>query len=140
MSSSSYWSGPTDWKTQVSAGREKGEPVPRTGSESEGYITDTAEGVISLKQYFPTGTTVALEAGAQLDDSSLHDESFYASRLGMTVSQALLKGFGVETNLARLRQARLDTRMSAYVFHVSQLLHGYRQHHTSSGIPVLWIQ
>jgi outer membrane protein TolC len=32
----------------------------------------------------------------------------------MTVSQALLRGFGTEVNLARLQQARLDTRMSEY--------------------------
>jgi outer membrane protein len=34
--------------------------------------------------------------------------------LGMTVSQALLKGYGTDVNLARLQQARLDTRMSEY--------------------------
>ena len=32
----------------------------------------------------------------------------------MTVNQALLRGLDTATNLARLRQARLDTRMSEY--------------------------
>jgi outer membrane protein TolC len=32
----------------------------------------------------------------------------------MTVTQALLRGFGTDVNLARLQQARLDTRMSEY--------------------------
>jgi outer membrane protein TolC len=100
--------------TDVSAGRVKGERLARSGSETEDFSTDTAEGVISLEQYFPTGTTVALEASSQVNDSSLYDSRFYDSRLGMTVTQALLRGFGTEVNLARLRQARLDTRMSEY--------------------------
>jgi outer membrane protein TolC len=67
-----------------------------------------------LEQYFPTGTTVALEAGTQVNDSSLYEDNFYTNRLGMTVTQALLRGYGTEVNLARLQQARLDTRMSEY--------------------------
>ena len=98
----------------VSAGRVEGERLARSGSETEEFTTEAAEGIISLEQYFPTGTTVALEASSQVNDSSLYDSSFYASRLGMTVTQALLRGFGTDVNLARLKQARLDTRMSEY--------------------------
>jgi len=98
----------------VSAGKVKGERLARSGSETENFTTDAAEGIISLEQYFPTGTTVALEAGTQMNDSSLYDDSFYSTRLGMTVTQALLRGYGTDVNLARLQQARLDTRMSEY--------------------------
>ncbi len=98
----------------VSAGRVEGERLARSGSETESFTTDTAEGIIYLEQYFPTGTTVALEAGTQASDSSLYDDSFYSTRLGMTITQALLRGFGTDVNLARLQQARLDTRMSEY--------------------------
>ena len=98
----------------VSAGRVKGERLARSGSDTEDFTTDTAEGIISLEQYFPTGTTVALEAGSAMNDSSLYESRFYDSRLGMTVTQALLRGFGTDVNLARLRQARMDTRMSEY--------------------------
>jgi outer membrane protein len=98
----------------VSAGRVKGESLARSGSETEDYTKDAAEGIISLEQYFPTGTRFALEADTQMNDSSLYDDSFYSTRLGMTVSQALLKGYGTDVNLARLQQARLDTRMSEY--------------------------
>jgi outer membrane protein len=99
---------------EVSVGRVTGERLARSGSETETFTTDTADGMISLEHYFPTGTTVTLEADLQIDDSSLYSDSFYASRLGMTVTQALLRGFGSDTNLARLRQARLDTRLSEY--------------------------
>jgi len=98
----------------VSAGRVKGENLARSGSATEEFTNDAAEGIISLEQYFPTGTTVALEADSLIDDSSLYEDNFYTNRLGMTVSQALLRGFGTEVNLARLQQARLDTRMSEY--------------------------
>jgi outer membrane protein TolC len=98
----------------ISAGRVKGENLARSGSDTESFINDAAEGVISLEQYFPTGTTVALEAGSWVNDSSLYEDNFYTTRLGMTVTQALLRGFGTEVNLARLQQARLDTRMSEY--------------------------
>jgi len=98
----------------VSAGRVKEERLARSGSETEDLTTNAAEGIISLEQYFPTGTTVALEAGTQMNDSSLYDNSFYSTRLGMTVTQALLRGYGTDVNLARLQQARLDTRMTEY--------------------------
>jgi outer membrane protein len=98
----------------ATAGRVKGERLARSGSETEDFTTDAAEGNISLAQYFPTGTTVALEADTLVDSSSLYNDDFYTTRLGMTVNQALLKGFGTDVNLARLRQARLDTRMSEY--------------------------
>jgi outer membrane protein TolC len=49
-----------------------------------------------------------------MNDSSLYEDSFYTTRLGMTVTQALLRGYGTDVNLVRLQQARLDTRMSEY--------------------------
>ncbi len=99
---------------QIFVGREQGESPSRSGANTEAFTNDDSEGRISLEQYFPTGTTLALEAGAQMTDSSLYDDSFYTTRLGLTVSQALLQGFGRDVNLVRLRQARLDTRLSEY--------------------------
>ena len=98
----------------LSAGRLRGERLARSGSDTENFTTDTADGIISLEQYFPTGTTVALAADTRMNDSSLYDNTFYSTRLGMTVTQALLRGYGTEVNLAQLKQARLDTRMSEY--------------------------
>ncbi len=100
--------------SDLSIGRVEGERLARSGSETEDFTTDIVDGIISMEQYFPTGTTIALEAGTEMDDSSLYTDSFYSTRLGMTVTQALLKGFGPDVNLARLQQARLDTRMSEY--------------------------
>jgi outer membrane protein TolC len=99
---------------EVSAGTADEERLARSGSETEDFTVDAAQGIISLEQYFPTGTTVALEAGTQMNDNSLYDDSFYTTRLGLTVNQALLRGYGTDVNLVRLRQARLDTRMSEF--------------------------
>jgi outer membrane protein TolC len=98
----------------AAAGRDEGERLARSGAETEAFTNDEAQGIISLSQYFPTGTTVGLEAGTQYTDSSLYDDSFYETRFGMTVNQALLRGLGRDVNLVRLRQARLETRMSEY--------------------------
>jgi outer membrane protein TolC len=98
----------------ISGGRIDGERLARSGSETENFTTDTADGIISLKQFFPTGTTVSLEGSTRMDDSSLYRDAFYWTRLGMSVNQAILRGYGRDVNLASLRQARLDTRMSEY--------------------------
>jgi outer membrane protein TolC len=99
---------------EASAGRVEGERLARAGSETEDFTNDNAEGIISVEQFFPTGTTVALEGSSRMDDSSLYQDSFYSTRLGMTVTQALLRGYGTDVNLARLQQARLDSRFSEY--------------------------
>ncbi len=69
----------------------------------------------TLSQYLPTGTRFALEAGT-VEGPAYLPSAYHASRAGLTVSQALLQGFGIDVNLASLRQARLDTRISEYEF------------------------
>jgi len=99
---------------EIRAGRVKGQRQARSGSQTESYATNTTEGTIALEQYFPTGTTVAIDADTQGSDSTLYDDPFYETRLGMTVTQALLRGLGPDVNLVSLHQARLDTRLSEY--------------------------
>jgi outer membrane protein TolC len=98
----------------ITSGRTDGERPASTGSGTEHFTATDATGVISLEQYFPTGTSVTLEAKTEMDDTAAYGDTFYRSRLGVTVNQAMLKDFGTKTNLVRLRQARLDTRMSEY--------------------------
>ncbi|WP_234982751.1 TolC family protein [Ectothiorhodosinus mongolicus] len=72
---------------------------------------------LGLRQTLPTGTELELVFRTQRSDSSLPriDEQFSA-RGGLSLTQALLQGAGLGTNLARLRQARLDTEASEYEF------------------------
>ena len=99
---------------EVSVGRVDAERLARSGSETESFTRDAVEGIIFLEQFFPTGTRVALEGNAEMTASSLYSDDFYETRLGMTINQALLRGFGSNVNIASLQQARLETRMSEY--------------------------
>jgi len=90
--------------------------LSRAGSSTESSIVDSATGSISLAKLFSTGTIVSLEGSTNYTDSSLYSDTFTANRLGFTVTQALLEGFDVQANLARVNQARLDTRISQYEF------------------------
>jgi len=99
---------------EISAGRVEGQRLARSGSATEAFTTDTYEAGIDLTQVFPTGTTVSVEGNTLVTDSSLYEERFYTTRLGIGFTQALLRGFGSAVNLANLSQARLDTRLSEY--------------------------
>jgi outer membrane protein len=87
----------------------------QTGAgELVSHIRDEYQGIIVLQQFFPTGTRVALEATSALSDSNQYDRASAASRVGLAVDQALLRGFGASVNLAELRKARLQTDISLY--------------------------
>ncbi len=99
---------------EILAGRTDAERQARAGSSTEDFVRDEGLSVISLSQFFPTGTTVTLQGSTELEDSSLYRDAFYWSRLGLTVNQAVLRGYGSDVNLVRLRQARLETRLSEF--------------------------
>ena len=98
----------------VSAGRDKAQRLTGSGTDTESFTRDTVDGFINLEQFFPTGTTVAVEGSSTGTDVSYNRERFYMTRFGMTITQAILRGYGSEVNLAALRQAALDTRLSEY--------------------------
>lgn len=87
---------------------------PRPTTAAEHQVNKVDEGFIALDTYFPTGTALTLEAAAGRADAGRPDDGRYAGRLGMALNQSLLQGFGTDVNLARLRQARLETQISRY--------------------------
>ena len=74
---------------------------------------DGISGAAGVRQFLPTGTTVELFADQSRDVSSRSPEQQEA-RVGLTVTQALLRGLGPAVNLASVRQARLDTLRSVH--------------------------
>lgn len=68
---------------------------------------------LGLRQRLPTGTELELEIGQERSESSRAPTQARAE-VGVTVTQALLRGFGLENNLVALRQARSDVAASAY--------------------------
>jgi outer membrane protein TolC len=96
-------------------GRERSQVRART---SAGYIDDTGTDVraeIGVSKFFPTGTTVGASVSGERSWSDLYTDQ-YASRVGVSVTQALLQGAGTGVNLASLEQTRLDTQASEYEF------------------------
>ena len=68
-----------------------------------------------ISRFFPSGTAVGVSAGGEKTWSDLYSDQ-YASRLGFSITQALLRGAGTGVNLATLRQARVATQISEYEF------------------------
>jgi outer membrane protein len=99
---------------EISTARTQSHRLSRAGAGTEGSILDSAAARASVGALLPTGTAVEVGASAQTQDSSLYSDVFNATRVGFSVTQALLRGAGLRVNLARLRQARLDTRASEY--------------------------
>jgi outer membrane protein TolC len=94
--------------------RVRYERFARAASGTETALTETNSGDAALSTFFPTGTEVALEASIDQTTSSLSDARLDTARLGLSVTQALLRGAGTGVNLASVRQARLDTLISEY--------------------------
>ena len=67
---------------------------------------------IGLEQYFSSGTSIGIFGSTDIDEQTSVGE--YGSRLGLTATQSLLRGYGSEVNLASVHQAQLDTRISEY--------------------------
>ena len=98
----------------VSGSRERGEF--RSGGAAGATIEDRRSEIASevgISQFFPTGTEVGIDLSTERTWSNRYSDQ-HATRAGLTVTQALLRGVGLNTNLASLRQARLDTLASQY--------------------------
>ena len=93
---------------EVSGSREKAES--RSGGDTHSSSTEAGVGLTEL---LPTGTEI--DVGVTTDRTwGTSQQEQHATRAGLTVTQALLRGAGLGANLADLRQARLDTQFSEY--------------------------
>jgi len=80
------------------------------------YLRD-AESIVGLAAMgvlLPTGTSLNLGASTEIADAAGDGSKLVESRVGLTVTQALLRGAGLDVNRARIRQARLDALASQY--------------------------
>lgn len=75
----------------------------------EGFdSSDSQQLSLGASRLLPSGTTIGVDFDATRSGSA--DDS--STRVGVSLTQALLRGRGAEVNLAALRQARLDTALS----------------------------
>jgi outer membrane protein TolC len=83
-------------------------------TEERFNLDSTETGVIAgVRQPLPTGTTLEVTAEHGRDTSNRAPDQQIA-RLGLSVTQSLLRGYGSAVNLASVRQAELDTLASEY--------------------------
>jgi len=77
---------------------------------------DETSARVFLREFLPTGTTIEAEATTSELDGTLYTDKFAETRVGLTVTQALLRGASVRANLVELRQARIDVKISDHEF------------------------
>jgi outer membrane protein len=99
---------------EVSNRRAVADRLTRAVSSAESSTLDSVTGLISLNKLFPTGTNIGLEGSTSYMDSSLYSDAFTSTRLGVSVTQALLQGMDIHANLARVHQARIEALISEY--------------------------
>jgi len=76
--------------------------------------TDSSTADVTVSEFLPTGTTIEASATTNVAPDPSASGDLWATRLGLSVTQALLRGFGPDVNLASLRQARIDTLSTQY--------------------------
>lgn len=107
--------------------------VSRTREITQQQFANTSENLdienerdsarLGLRQNIPTGTQLELMLSQDRSESN-RAPTQAGSRVGLNITQALLRGAGIATNLVALRQARTDVAASAYQLRgfVSQLV------------------
>ena len=99
---------------ELSDQRNDSMSLNQSGSYTVNSVNDVLQGSISLKEFFPTGTFVEVTAVTKTTDSDQYSEQYSSTRLGLSVTQSLLQGYGTDVNLAQLRQSRLETDITQY--------------------------
>ena len=95
--------------------RQKGVFRSRAVSEPLDDTENRAAAQAGVSKFLPGGTAVEVNISGEKSWSDLYSDQ-YTSRLGFSVTQALLRGAGADVNLATLRQARVATQISEYEF------------------------
>jgi outer membrane protein TolC len=94
----------------LTVSREKSREVSQSGVWST-EVEDGHTAAVGLSQKLPTGTLVdvsAAQTGSDPDSTPPEQKA----RIGLSVTQSLLRGFGPMVNLVSIRQAELGTAIS----------------------------
>ena len=103
-----------DLKGTVSGGKTRLESPPTPSSGPFTSTEKTFDADASISEFLPTGTTLSLDGSVSRLDESYANDPFVTTRLGVGVTQSLLRGFGAAVNLVAVNQARIDTKISQY--------------------------
>ncbi|MDQ8202335.1 TolC family protein [Pelagicoccus sp. SDUM812003] len=95
------------------ASEEEVSETARSTGEQFSVTGRDAQGEIGIRQELATGADIELAIGQNRSISNRTPEQQEA-RVGLSVTQSLLRGFGPAVNLASVRQAKIDTLASQY--------------------------
>lgn len=98
---------------ELEAGEEEVSETSRATGEQFSVTGRDASGEIGISQSLATGTEIDLSIQQDRSISNRTSEQQEA-RLGLSITQSLLQGYGPAVNLASIRQAKLDTLASQY--------------------------
>jgi len=98
---------------RVETSREVAQRVSEDIQQNFDVRSDNELARVGVRQTLPTGTDLELSLQQDLSQSNRSPRQA-GTRAGLTLTQALLRGFGIDSNLVALRQARADTLASAY--------------------------
>jgi outer membrane protein TolC len=97
----------------VTVSRDKTEQLDRTTGQT-GPVRGASETYrVGVGQRLPTGTDIGASLWQSRADSGL-PATRHAAGVQLSLTQALLRGAGLEANLARVRQAELDSLASLF--------------------------
>ncbi|MGW8193283.1 MAG: TolC family protein [Desulforhopalus sp.] len=92
---------------------ETASEISRSTEERFSVDGSDEEAATGISQQLPTGTAVDVSVDYAHSRSNRTPEQ-YEVRLGLSVTQSLLRGFGPVVNLVGIRQAQLDSEASLY--------------------------
>ncbi len=99
---------------EISVSEEKSHRVSTSGNIFENTL-NRRDANLSLNKYLSTGTRLSLDLTIKRLYSDLSPDQ-HTVRTGMTLTQALLQGGGIDVNLASLREAEINTEISEHEF------------------------
>ncbi|HPG41553.1 MAG TPA: TolC family protein [bacterium] len=110
-------SSPYDPVLAASANRVKSKTQRFLGAQRTPYefTSERTDYAASLSQNLPIGTNITASFLETSNISSIYTDQFTGS-MKLTITQSLLQGLGLGSNLASLRQARLDVQISQAEF------------------------
>jgi outer membrane protein len=106
---------------ELSFARSRRQQISPATQDIFGTVGEDVFGEVGLRQRLATGTDIGVSLTHARRDSDRVQEQ-HEARLGLTLTQALLRGARWDANMASIRQARLDTLASHYE------LRGFVQH------------
>lgn len=98
---------------EAALAREEASEIDRGTGGQFGVSAEDTDLAAGVRQLLPTGTDIEL-AVSQAGDRSNRAPEQQSARVGLTITQALLRGLEPEANLAAVRQAELETEASRY--------------------------